>query len=170
MNNSTRFWLILIGLLLSFPIFAEKTLYIGILAYRPKAQIETHWQALIPYLDQHFKERYHAERFQLKVFDYQELESAIQRQEIDFIVTNPASYVMLEHRLGLTQPLAGLVTEYQGVAMRGFGGTMLTKADRNDLKTLNDIKGKRVGAVGKDSFGGYQMQAFELAEQGLNLA
>jgi two-component system, sensor histidine kinase and response regulator len=170
MKAFSRLVLIVVGLLLSCPSFAEQTLYIGILAYRPKAQIETHWQALIPYLDQHFKERFHAERFQLKVYDYQELESAIQRREIDFIVTNPASYVVLEHRLGLTQPLAGLVTEHQGIPMRGFGGTMLIKADRNDLNTLNDIRGKRIGAVAKDSFGGYQMQAFELVEQGLNLS
>ena len=170
MLTITRLALILIGLLLSFLSFAEATLSIGILAYRPKVQVETHWQALIPYLNQHFKERFHAERFQLKAYDYKELESAIQHREIDFIVTNPASYVLLEHRLGLTQPLAGLVTEYQGVPMSGFGGTMLIKANRTDLNTLNDIRGKRIGAVAKDSFGGYQMQAFELAEHGLNIA
>ena len=170
MHSIIRLALILIGLLLSFAGFAEATLSIGILAYRPKAQVESHWQALLPYLDQHFKERFHAEHFQLKVYDYQELESAIQRREIDFIVTNPASYVLLEHRLGLTQPLAGLVTEYQGIPMRGFGGTMLVKADRNDLNTLNDVKGKRIGAVASDSFGGYQMQVLELAEHGLKLS
>lgn len=165
MPTITRLALILIGFLVSSPSFAEATLSIGILAYRPKVQVETHWQALIPYLDQHFKER-----FQLKVYDYQELESAIQRREIDFIVTNPASYVLLEHRLGLTQPLAGLVTEYQGIPMQGFGGTMLIKADRDDLINVNDIRGKRIGAVANDSFGGYQMQAFELIEHGLNIA
>lgn len=170
MHAFTRLALIWLTMLLSMPCFAENTLYIGVLAYRPKAQVETHWQALIPYLDQHFKTYFHAERFQLKVYDYQELESAIQRREIDFIVTNPASYVVLEHRLGLTQPLAGLVAEYQGIPMRGFGGAMLTKADRKDLNTLDDIRGKRIGAVAKDSFGGYQMQAFELAEHGLNIS
>jgi PAS domain S-box-containing protein len=170
MRAFTRLALIWLAMILSMPCFAEKSLYIGILAYRPKAQVETHWQALIPYLDQHFKTYFHAERFHIKVYDYLELESAIQRREIDFIVTNPASYVLLEHRLGLTQPLAGLVTEYQGIPMRGFGGTMLIKADRNDLNTLADIRDKRIGAVAKDSFGGYQMQAFELAQHGLNIA
>ncbi|WP_052700064.1 PAS domain S-box protein [Methylocucumis oryzae] len=169
MTLFTRFVLVWVGLLLSFTCFSENTLKIGLLAYRPKAQVEAHWQALIPYLNEYFKERHHAERFQLKVYDYSELESAIQRREIDFIVTNPANYVVLEHRLGLTQPLAGLVSEYQGIPMRGFGGAMLIKADRSDLKTLDDIKGKRIGAIGINSFGGYQMQAFELAEHGLNI-
>lgn len=160
----------MVCLLSNWPVLADKTLNIGILAYRPKSQIETHWQALLPYLEQHFKERFEAYHFQLKVYDYRELESAIQKREIDFIVTNPASYVLLEHRLGLTQPLAGLVTEYQGIPMRGFGGTMLVKADRTDLNNLDDIKGKRVGAVALDSFGGYQMQAYELMEHGLNIS
>ena len=169
MSTFTRLALIWLAMLFSLPCFSENTLYIGILAYRPKAQVETQWQALVPYLDQHFKTYFHTEHFKLKVYDYQELETAIQRREIDFIITNPANYILLEHRLGLTQPLAGLVAEYQGIPMRGFGGAMLIKADRNDLKTLNDIRGKRIGAVTKNSLGGYQMQAFELAEHGLNL-
>lgn len=169
MNASRRLVLLLLGITMSAHCFADKTLSIGILASRPKAQVETHWQALSPYLDQQFKAYFHAEHFQVKAYDDSELESAIQRREIDFIVTNPANYVLLEHRLGLTQPLAGLVTEYHGVPMRGFGGAILVRADRKDLNTLADLRGQRIGAVAKDAFAAYQMQAFELAEHGLNL-
>ncbi len=148
---------------------AAEPLTIGVLAYRPKAQIEAQWQPLVPYLEGYLATRHDPHAVRIKVLDFTEMESQIQRRGIDFVITNPANYVMLQHRMGLSQPLAGLVTLYEGVPMRGFGGAMLIRADRSDMKSLADVKGKKIGIAGKGSLGGYQMQAYELLKHGIRL-
>ncbi|CAG0929052.1 hypothetical protein PLCT1_00892, partial [Planctomycetaceae bacterium] len=168
-SRVTRWVLSMVLALHALSVLALEPLTIGVLAYRPKAQVEAQWQPLIPYLDQYLREHHEPHEVRIKVLDYPEMEAEIQRRGIDFVITNPADYVVLQHRMGLSQPLAGLVTQHNGVPMRGFGGVMLVRADRTDLKFLADFKGKKVGVAGKRSFGGFQMQAYELLKQGIRL-
>lgn len=39
-----------------------------------------------------------------------------------------------------------------------FAGVIYARADRDDIRTLSDIEGKRVSAVSLTSLGGMQMQ------------
>ena len=47
---------------------------------------------------------------------------------------------------------------------------MFTKADNRSVVVKEDIKGKTIAAVSRDSLGGYQVQAYELLHTGIDLA
>ena len=43
-----------------------------------------------------------------------------------------------------------------------FGGVIFTRADRGDIKTLDDLKGKKIAIVDIKSFGGLAVELYEL--------
>ncbi|MDO8990786.1 MAG: diguanylate cyclase [Sideroxyarcus sp.] len=142
-----------------------QTVHIGILAFRPKPEMLKQWlplgKALKLAVPQH--------DFKISVYNYPELELEVAEKRLDFVLTNPAHFVLLSRRLGVAAPLATLIVEDNGAALSSFGGVIFTLAERNDLQELTDLKGKRVVTPDLGSFGGYQTQAYELAMAGVKL-
>ncbi|MFZ5537552.1 MAG: PhnD/SsuA/transferrin family substrate-binding protein [Pseudomonadota bacterium] len=134
---------------------------IGILSVRPLAQTQMQWAPLADHLGPRL-----GVDVTVRAFDYAHLEDAISRREVDFVLTNPAHYVLLAHRYGLTSPLGSLLLREQGRPVMAFGGVIFTRADSR-IMTLRDIPGHRVAAPFLGSFGGYQLQAFEMLRAGL---
>lgn len=147
------------------PAAAQEEVRLGLLAFRPKAEMQQYWQPLIGYLNQ----RVSGYRFSLTAMNYPELEQAIAGREVDFVLTNPAHYVLMTSRNGLSSPLATLVPVEGGRPLSGFGGVIFTLARRTDIKRLADLRGRRVAAVERGSLGGYQAQAMELLRAGMRL-
>ncbi|MBI5007368.1 MAG: diguanylate cyclase [Nitrosomonadales bacterium] len=144
---------------------AAQTIRIGVLAFRPKAETLKQWQPLCTVLQRTIK----SHSCVVKAYNYPELERAVLDKQVDFVLTNPAHFVLLSRRLGLSAPLATLIVEDNGVPLSSFGGVIFARADRDDLQQLTDLKGKRVVTPDAGSFGGYQMQAYELARAGVHL-
>jgi diguanylate cyclase (GGDEF)-like protein/PAS domain S-box-containing protein len=107
--------------------------------------------------------------FTYSALDYQELEQAIAWREVDFVLTNPSHYVLMTYRNGLSSPLATLVPMDGANPVTGFGGVIITRAGRDDLTRLADLRGHTVASVFRGSLGGYQAQATELLRAGLRL-
>lgn len=82
---------------------------------------------------------------------------------------NPAHYILLTKRYGLSAPLATLATNENGQRATMFGGVIFTRTELNDINNLTDIKNKSIAATDVDSFGGYMMQAYELSQVGITL-
>lgn len=138
-------------------------LRLGVLAFRPKPDVIQKWQPLADYLNaQGLKQR-----FVLEALTYQELEEAVQRRQIDIVLTQPAHYVQLTYLVGLHSPLATLVEKEGEQHLERFGGAILRLTERSDLRELADIKGKRVAITQKSSLGGYLVQAYELQQAGI---
>jgi ABC-type phosphate/phosphonate transport system substrate-binding protein len=76
----------------------------------------------------------------------------------------------MTRRNGLSSPLATLVNLENGEPITQFGGVIAIRAGRHDLARLADLKGKVVATPDTGSFGGYQSQAYELAQAGLPVA
>jgi len=123
------------------------------------------WQPLIDYLNRSLRDH----RLELEVMNYPELEQAIAESRLDFVLTNPAHYVQMTFRNGLSSPLATLIPVERGHPISGFGGVIFTLANRDDLIDLSDLKGHTVAAVFQGSLGGYQSQAMELLRAGIVL-
>jgi len=159
-------WLFVCGLLaLAELVQAAAPVKIGVLAYRPKAQVQLQWQALAAAL----KAAIPAHDFVVQAYNLTELETAVMNRQVDFVLTNPGHYVLLTRRAGVMAPLATLINGESGHDLLAFGGVIFTRAGQNNLQTLADIKGKTVAAVGMDSLGGYQLQALELLHGGIDL-
>ena len=169
MGRYSRFCLFLFGLLcvslLGGPVSAAEPVRIGVLAFRPKPQTLAQWQPLATALQQSVPER----TFVVEALTYPEMENAVARKQLDFVLTNPGHYVLLTRRLGLTAPLATLAMNDHGRAGTVFGGVIFTRSDRTNINSLEDIKGKSIAVTSTDSLGGFQMQAYELSRKGVRL-
>lgn len=146
---------------------APLTLHLGILAQRPKLQMQQAWQPFADYLSKQLP----GYRVQLHLLDHQELLAALQQQQLDFVLTNPSHYVVLRQKTGLSGSLATLVPREGPKPLSSFGGVIFTRSSRNDIKTFSDLKGKRIACIGTGpgTFGGFQMQLMELHRAGITL-
>ncbi|MBE0472287.1 MAG: EAL domain-containing protein, partial [Methyloprofundus sp.] len=159
-------WLLSLGFIFIFyaaSIKAKESLVIGILAYQPKPLVEARWQPVIDQLNRQFDQV----QLEMRALNYNELNLAVARRELDFVFTNSAYYVELAHSQGLSSPLVSLMTLYQDTPLRGFGGVIVVKKQRTDILDLVDLKGQRIASPQEGSFGGYMMQAYEALKAGV---
>jgi len=156
-----------IGLLLLLlePLAGMADVRLGILAFRPKAEVEQQWQPLVDYLEKSLD----GDDVTLAVMNYPELEAAIAGNQVDFVLTNPSHYVQMTFRNGLSSPLATLIPIERGIPVDGFGGVIFTRGEETGINRLEDLRGHKVAAVFKGSLGGYQAQAMELLRAGVRI-
>jgi diguanylate cyclase (GGDEF)-like protein/hemerythrin-like metal-binding protein/PAS domain S-box-containing protein len=144
---------------------AATSVRIAVLAIRPAPEVQRQWQPLIAYLNEKIP-GYH---FQSEALGFAELDAAVARRSVDFVLTNPAHYVLMTYRNGLSSPLATLVPLENGKPVGKFGGVIFARADRGDLASPANLRGLTIATVSKASLGGYQAQAMELAKIGLRM-
>ena len=144
---------------------AAEEVKIGVLAFRPLPQVQAQWEPLARALNAAIP----GKTFVIEASSFPEMSANVASRQLDFILTNPGHYVLMANRSGLSAPLATLSALEQGIPVTSFGGVIFTRADRADLHTLPDLRGKSVAATSDDSLGGFQMQAYELAQAGLHL-
>jgi diguanylate cyclase (GGDEF)-like protein/PAS domain S-box-containing protein len=138
---------------------------LAVLAFRDKESTYNRWLPLADYLSEHVD----SVRFNLLALHNVEMEQAVAEGRVDFVLIQPAQYVLLTYRNSLTSPLASLLNYEGDFVTDHFGGVIFTLAKRDDLMTLKDLKGKRIAAASLTGLGAYQMQAFELLQQGVVL-
>jgi diguanylate cyclase (GGDEF)-like protein/PAS domain S-box-containing protein len=144
---------------------AAEPVRIAVLAFRPKPVAQVQWQPLALALKAAIPER----DFVVQTYTLSELEAVVTSRQADFVLTNPGQYVLLTRRSGLLAPLATVLMDESGRETSAFGGVMFTRARYQTIQSLAALKGKSVAAVGQDSLGGYQMQAFELLQAGVDV-
>ena len=159
-------WLVACCLLIvAGSIFAQDEVRIGILSYRSKPQTQAQWTPLEAALNKAIPEH----DFKIVAYGLDEMSEAVDSRQVDFILTNPGHYVLMAHRSGLSAPLATLSNLEQEKPVSSFGGVIFTRADKLEINTLKDVRGKTVAASSMDSLGSYEMQAFELIHAGIRM-
>jgi len=132
---------------------AEKEVFrIGVIANRGKEEALQRWQDHADYLSKTIAEA----DFELIPLGFDEMIQAEANREIDFLITNPGMYVLLEADYEINR-IASLKNLRLGKPYVEFGAVIITKADRNEIKELKDFKGKTFMGVKENSFGGWQM-------------
>ena len=144
---------------------AASTYRLGVLAFRSPEQTQARWQPTAEAVQAGLPD---GSRLELVVLKQDELDQAVAAHRVDYVLTQPEHYVLLRERHGLAalvtlMPLAG------GRPVTQFGGVIFARADRQDLRTLEDVAGKRVMAVHEHSFGAFRMQQWELLKRGIQL-
>lgn len=140
-----------------------KTITIGVLAHRGIEKAKQMWQPTAHYLKTQISDY----DFRLIPLTLAEMEQAVAKNELDFILTNTGNYVNLEASYGITR-MATLKNKRQGAPYTSFGAVIFVRADRRDLNTLTDLKGQSFAAVSKKAFGGFQMAWRELKRVGID--
>ncbi len=136
---------------------------IGVLAFRGAEAALNRWALTAQYLDQSID----GYSFQMIPLSLADMKKAVAQEDIDFVLTNTGNYVDLEARYGITR-IATLRTPSTVRAGNVFGAVIFSRADRQDIKTLEDLKGKSFMAVERNGFGGFQMAWRELKEHGID--
>ena len=136
---------------------------IGVLAHRGPEIATRMWTPTVDYLSSQIT----GYKFHLVPLDLDGMHAAEERGELDFILTNPGHYVELESHHGVSR-IATLMNDRHGVPSMTFGAVIFTRAQRKDIRSLADLKGKSFAAVDEAAFGGFQMAWLELKEAGID--
>ena len=136
---------------------------IGVLAKRGAATCLAKWGPTAEYLTDQIPKH----TFVIIPLAHDDVHSAVERNEVDFILANSSFYVELEIQYGANR-IATLKNSRLSGVYTTFGGVVFYRADRNDITSLVDLKGKTFMAVDETSFGGWRMAWREMKEAGID--
>jgi len=158
-----RLCLALACLLLAGRVLAAQAVRVGVLAFQSKADTLTQWAATAQWLSDRLPDH----RFEIVPLTFEELDTAVAQGSIEFVFTNPDHFVVLRSRHQL-RPMVTLNMLIKGQVVDQFGSVIFTRAD-GTIRSLTDVRGKRLAAVGLNSLGGFLMAADTFRQQGLQL-
>ena len=143
---------------------APQVVRLGVLAFQSKADTDAQWGPTAQALTQ----RLPGYRFEVLALNYEELNIAVKGKRVDFVLTNPEHYVVLRNVFFL-RPMVTMNAAVEGQVVNQFGSVIFTRQDLPTIKTLQDVKNKRVAAVGLYSLGGFLMAADTLLQAHVNV-
>jgi two-component system sensor histidine kinase/response regulator len=136
---------------------------IGVLAKRGVVRCIEKWTPTAQYLTRKIP----GKTFMIVPVDFDGIVSFVESKTIHFVLANPSIYVELENWYGVSR-IATLENKRIGKVVTKFGGLIFCKADRKDIQTLNDLKGKTFMAAKQTSFGGWRTAFREFKEKGFD--
>ncbi len=167
-NKATIGALLILGVLILNPAWANRdaqveTVRVAILAHRGVETALRQWQPTMDYLTRTLQ----GYRFEIVTVDNDDIELVVASNEVDFVLTNPGSYVTLESRQGVYR-VATLIRSQPTGPQAQFGAVIFTRNQSSDIQTLQDLVGRSFIAVHPKAFGGWQMGWRELREAGID--
>ncbi|WP_341647105.1 sensor histidine kinase [Thauera sp. SDU_THAU2] len=142
---------------------AADEIRIGVLDFLGSEATVGEWSPML----RHLEARLPGRSVRLLRMDHAGMRAAVTADEVDFIVTNPGHYIELEAELGISRILT-LDAGKGHPPERALGSAVVVRADRSDLQSLADLRGKRLAIVGREGFGGFQLVWGELDAIGLS--
>ena len=136
---------------------------IGVLAKRGSERCLEKWGPTAEYLAAEIA----GYSFVVRPLGHDEVSPAVQRGEVEFILTNPSSYVELE-RLHNVSRIVTLKNLHLRKVYTVYAAVIFRKSARDDIGDLADLNGRTFMAVDEQSFGGWQMAWRELKEDGID--
>lgn len=110
-------------------------------------------------------------KFDMVPYTFDGIFDAIEHDQLDFMFTSPSIYSCI----GIEVGAAALGTIITHEEVRGkvydldvFAGVMTTRADNYDIETIQDLKGKIIGAGAISQLAGGQLQFYEMEREGLS--
>ncbi len=158
-----RVLLLLVLCVCALTVRAQDPVRIGILAFRGVETTVGEWAPMIDYLNKSLPGR----SFELLRLDHDGLHQAVAERTVSFVITNPGHYVELEAEFGLSRILT-LAGGNAPASDRAIGSAVIVRADRTELATLADLRGRRLAIIGREGFGGYQIVWRELKAIGID--
>ena len=135
---------------------------IGVLGHRGAEHALAAWQPTADYL----AERIPGQNFTIIPLTLDEMRVAAAQQALDFVVTNGAIYIEMEVRHGAVRS-ATLINRTGGKRGSEFGAVIFTRAERDDINQLSDLRGKSFIAINSHAWGGWLLPQYELRQQGI---
>ena len=137
---------------------------IGVLAKRGPERCLQKWSPTAEYLSA----RIPGKTFVIIPLDHEQIFPSVEKEEIDFILANSSFYVELECRYGVNRIATLKNRSIDGNFYTKYWAVIFWKADRSDIRRLNDLRGKTFVATAEGSLGGWRMAWRELKEKGID--
>ncbi len=166
MRTLGRIFLTLLGIMLAgaASVTAQPaSLTIGVLAWRGEEKAQLQWEPTRAALQAAFPQY----RIILRPLGLKGMEAGLAAQELDFFVTNPGNYIEMEQRYGASR-LVTLESVRGGAPAASVGAVVFSRADRPDIRTLADLRGKTLLGVSREAFGGFQIGWGVLQQAGID--
>ncbi len=141
----------------------DQWIRIGVLSHRGDVVTHEMWAPTAQYLSDSL------ESYQFKIIPltFSEIDPMVESEQVDFLLVNSGIYVNMEVRHRISR-IVTLNNQISGIAQNVFGGVIFTRNIRHDIKTLRDLRGKKLSAVDETSLGGFQMALGVLKQQKIN--
>lgn len=146
-------------LLLSFSALSQPY-QVGFLAVRGATHAQAQWAPTLALLNARVADH----EFIGHYLNQEQLDAALAEQSLDFVVTNPAHFMLSHH-----QPLnwlASYLDPHYGQARASVAATLWVRAD-SELNQPEQLRGQPVGAVHETAFGGYLLVAEQLRKRNI---
>jgi len=153
--------LFLVLLLTPMASFAQKVNVLVVAIYGVETG-KKEWQPTVDYL-QHTLPQHEFNLILVAPIDLPYIKELVERQEIDFVITQPAIYVDLELNFGISP----ILTMVKKGGFSQFGSTIITRADSGIL-SIKDLHGRTIAGVAKLGFGGWLVGYNEMKENGFD--
>lgn len=141
---------------------AQQTVRLALLAPEGRYDVLRSWGEL----ERHLRAALPDVRWTVQNMPHAALRDAIANGEVDFFVANSGFYVEAEAAYGAT-PLATLISPYALSPTQAISATVVAASWRDDVRTLADLRGRRVVAIHALAFGGYQLGLHALQQAGV---
>lgn len=148
-------------------VHAKTPLTLGVLAYLPEEEMIERYQPLADYLTSALTET--EVRILPLTYTNNQVETAIENNSLDLLLTNPSHYIKLRTTHELSGVMLTQVVLRSNEIVSSFGGVIFTHANNKHINSLNDLKNKHIAAADIRSLGGYQAQTYEIMKQGIEL-
>lgn len=145
------------------PLPVSGRVAIGVLAVLDRKETQHQWQPLLDRLAAGLP----GLQLELRTLEPAALDEALRLHHLDFVITNPGHYVLLESRHGASR-LATQMPAEAGDPGHTVGSAVVVRSDARELDGLASLKGRRVAAVGEEAFGGYRLVAEQWMRNGID--
>ncbi|MGL4883854.1 MAG: PhnD/SsuA/transferrin family substrate-binding protein [Waterburya sp.] len=140
----------------------KKIIKVGVLTIEKEGLTAEQWQPTMDYLTKALP----GYTFEMVTGNFEQMSAIAEKGEVDFYIVNPGMYIDFEASYGVNR-IATFKNLRLGKAYTQFGAVIITKADRNDINNLKDLKKKTFMAVSPNAFGGWQMAEGVLLDAGI---
>jgi len=140
-----------------------KPVKIAVLAFRGTETALQRWSPTAAYLSRQIP----GHRFEILPLSLDDMGPALAGGGVDFVLTNTGNYVALEGPHGISR-IATMRSPSQVEAGNVFGAVIFVRKDRDDIRSLEDLRGKSFMGVQRHGFGGFQMAWRELKDAGID--
>lgn len=170
MRNVWRCCAVLAALILAMPAAMlqaqehQDSVTLAITAYRPAPIMQQRYAPLAEYLSARS-----GVEVKLSVLDQEAMNQAIATNQADFFLTNPSHFLLIRSERSLTGVLATALRSWNGQSTSSIGGVIFTRADRENINTLEDVKTATIATPGIHFMGGYQAPALVLQSAGMDV-
>ncbi len=159
-----RFKFLLAALFFGLSLSASaKNISIAVLAFSGEEYARTSWQPTVDYLNAHIlKHRFKLIPIEPSNIEY--LDQLVQQQKVDFIITQPVTFVELQVKYGATS----ILTLVDASKSSEFGSVIFSRSD-SDIVNFPHIRGKSIAGANPKGLGGWLIGYNELKQHNVDV-